>query len=79
MLSQLDVSNLCMLLDRDLNKIADGMGSKFGRFMYSILTFFAGYGLGFAYIWQMTLVMMATLPIMAICGALLAKVSEDRS
>lgn len=57
-----------------MNKIADGLGAKFGRLIYSLVAFFAGYGLGFFYQWKMTLVMLAALPVIAISGGLLAKV-----
>ena len=59
---------------RDLNKLADGIGSKFGRLIYSFSAFFAGYILGFCYLWKLALVMMAVLPIVALSGGVLAKV-----
>ena len=50
------------------------MGSKFGRLIYSFSAFIAGYALGFYYLWKMTLVMLAALPVVAISGGILAKV-----
>ncbi|XP_028410024.1 multidrug resistance protein 1-like [Dendronephthya gigantea] len=61
-------------LTEDLNKLADGIGSKFGRLIYSLSAFFAGYALGFYYLWKMTLVMLAALPIVAVSGGILAKI-----
>ena len=63
-----------LLFCRDLNKMADGMGSKFGRLIYSFVAFIAGYCLGFIYLWQMTFVMLAFLPVVAISAGLIAKV-----
>lgn len=57
-----------------MNKIADGLGSKFGRLIYSLVAFIAGYVLGFFFLWKMTLVMLAALPVIAISAGLLAKV-----
>lgn len=50
------------------------MGSKFGRLIYSLSSFTTGYILGFYYLWKMTLVMLAVLPVIALSAALLAKV-----
>ena len=59
---------------RDLNKLADGIGSKFGRLICSFSAFTAGYILGFCYLWKMTLVMLAVLPVIALSAGLLGKV-----
>ncbi|CAB3990056.1 multidrug resistance 1 isoform X2, partial [Paramuricea clavata] len=61
-------------LTEDLNKLADGIGSKFGRLIFSFSAFFAGYILGFCYLWKLALVMMAVLPIVALSGGVLAKI-----
>ena len=67
-------TNLCLVFCRDLNKMADGMGSKFGRLIYSFVAFISGYCLGFVYLWQMTFVMLAFLPVVAISAGIIAKV-----
>jgi ABC-type bacteriocin/lantibiotic exporter with double-glycine peptidase domain len=63
---------------RDLNQLADGIGSKFGRLIYSFSSFTAGYVLGLCYLWKMTLVMLAVLPVVAVSGGVVAKVTWKR-
>ena len=50
------------------------MGAKFGRLIYSLVAFVAGYALGFVYLWQMTFVMLALMPLVAISAGIIAKV-----
>ena len=61
---------------RDVNKVGDGIGSKFGRIIFSLAGFFAGYIIGFIYCWQLTLVMLAQLPLVFIVGGIMATVSS---
>ena len=58
----------------DLNKIADGIGHKFGLFQYGISGFICGYILAFIYGWKLTLVMLSLFPIMAATGGALGMV-----
>lgn len=62
-------------LTENLNKIADGIGGKFGRLVSCVITFIGGYVIGFMYCWQMTLVMLGVLPLMAICGVIMGLVT----
>lgn len=57
-----------------MNKVVDGLGSRFGRLIYSITAFVSGYFLGFFFLWKMTLVMLAALPLLALSVGLFAKV-----
>ena len=57
-----------------MNKVADGIGSKFGRMISSVVAFFAGYAIGFAYIWELTLVMLAMFPLLVFVGGIMAQV-----
>jgi ABC-type multidrug transport system fused ATPase/permease subunit len=59
----------------DLNKVADGIGHKFGLFQYGISGFLAGYILAFVYGWKLTLVMMSIFPLFAVTGGALGMVS----
>ena len=54
--------------------MADGIGAKFGRLIFSLVAFFAGYILGFFFLWKMTFVMLAFLPIVAVSAGVIAKV-----
>jgi ABC-type multidrug transport system fused ATPase/permease subunit len=59
----------------DLNKIADGIGHKFGLFQYGMAGFLASYILAFAYGWKLTLVMLSVFPLLAVAGGALGMVS----
>ena len=63
---------------RDLNKISDGIGSKFGRIISSLVSFVSGYVIGFIYVWQLTLVEIATFPLVVFVGGMFAKVGYSR-
>ena len=41
-----------------------------------MVSFLAGYVIGFSYVWQLTSVMLATLPLVAFAGSLMTKVME---
>lgn len=56
--------------------MGDGIGSKFGRILCSLVGFFAGYIIGFIYCWQLALVMLAQLPLLFVVGGLMATVSS---
>ena len=59
---------------RDLKKIVDGIGAKYGRLISSLCSFVAAYIIGFIYIWKMSLIMTGMLPLMMIVGGVMAKV-----
>jgi ATP-binding cassette subfamily B (MDR/TAP) protein 1 len=61
---------------RDINKIADGIGAKYGRIISSVVSFIVGYTIGFIYVWQLTLVMLSLFPLMVIVGAMMSKVGR---
>lgn len=60
---------------RNLNRLADGIGSKFGRIIYSFSSFITGYVLGFYYLWKLALVMLPILPPLAVSAGIMAKVN----
>lgn len=57
----------------------DGIGHKIGSFIQAVTMFFAGFAMGFAYGWKLTLVILAITPLLAISGAILGKVSVTKS
>jgi ABC-type multidrug transport system fused ATPase/permease subunit len=65
---------LIQSISRDINKIADGIGAKYGRMISSVVSFIVGYTIGFIYVWQLTLVMLSLFPLMVIVGAMMSKV-----
>ncbi|XP_028416784.1 multidrug resistance protein 1-like isoform X1 [Dendronephthya gigantea] len=62
-------------LTEDINKIADGIGAKYGRILSSIVSFIVSYAIGFVYVWQLTLVMFSLFPLMVIVGAMMSKLT----
>ncbi|KAK3736374.1 hypothetical protein QZH41_006151 [Actinostola sp. cb2023] len=58
----------------DINKVAEGIGGKAGMSIQFITTFFAGFGLGFGYSWNLTLVILSLVPLMIIAGGIIGKV-----
>ena len=59
----------------DLNKIADGIGHKFGLFQYGLSGFLSSYILAFVYGWKLTLVMLSAFPLLAVNGGAIGMVS----
>ena len=58
----------------DTKVIINGMNDKIGTgLIYNLGTFLFGYGFGFYRSWRLTLVMMGTLPLLAVTGILMAK------
>ncbi|XP_027363070.1 ABC transporter B family member 21-like [Abrus precatorius] len=52
--------------------IQDAMGEKVGKFLQLISTFFGGFVIAFVKGWLLTVVMLSTLPLLAISGAAMA-------
>jgi len=63
-------------LAADVDKIQDGIGEKLGMFFQFIAQFFAGFIIGFIYGWELTLVILAVSPLLAISGAFMAKLGS---
>ncbi|XP_046851815.1 ATP-dependent translocase ABCB1-like [Xenia sp. Carnegie-2017] len=70
-----DAGELNSRLVDDLNKIVDGMGEKFARFIQCLTTFIGAYIIGFIYGWQLTLVLLSMLPLMAFGGGIMGLLS----
>ena len=49
------------------------MGDKVGSFLQFMGMFFVGFGIGFAYGWKLTLVVLSIVPLLGAAGALFAK------
>ncbi|PON60814.1 ABC transporter [Trema orientale] len=52
--------------------IQDAMGEKVGKFLQLVSTFIGGFVVAFVKSWLLTLVMMATIPLMVMAGAAMA-------
>ena len=62
-------------LTDDVNKIRDGMSDKLGTVIQNISGLIAGFVLGFAKGWKLTLVILSISPALVIAAMLLTKVS----
>lgn len=55
------------------------MGEKVGQLVQSFFTVFGGFGVGFYYSWQVSLVLLAAAPVLAIVMAFLGKLLGNLS
>ncbi|KAM4706234.1 ATP-binding cassette sub-family B member 5-like [Rhinophrynus dorsalis] len=60
-------------LTDDINKINDGIGDKVGHFFQNVSTCIAGIVIGLAKGWQLTLVSLATTPLIALTTSISSK------
>lgn len=68
-----------IFLDRDLEKMKDGIGEKLSIITYLIMSFFASVIISFVYGWKLTLVMLSCAPLIIIATAVVAKVQSSLS
>lgn len=59
----------------DVQKIQDGIGDKLAVFICMMARTIAGIIIGFIFAWQLTLVILAVTPLMALSAGLLMKVN----
>ncbi|MFH4974962.1 hypothetical protein AB6A40_001671 [Gnathostoma spinigerum] len=71
--------NLTARLSDDLERMREGIGDKMSLLIQLTAAFVAGFGIGFVYSWQMTLVMMAFTPLTAATGAWMSRVTASRT
>ena len=62
---------------RDLNKLQDGLGEKIGMLVFCTSSFLASIINAFIHGWQLTLVMLASMPLLAIAMGILGKVQTS--
>lgn len=73
-LTQLKIWIYYYLTFSDLERVREGLGDKVS-FMFQFLSqFLAGFAIGFVKGWKLALVMMSLTPVLAMCGAFLARV-----
>ncbi|KAK2720057.1 hypothetical protein QYM36_004086, partial [Artemia franciscana] len=64
-------------ITEDLNKIQEGIGEKIGMFLFSLVGFLAGLVNAFIYGWELTLVILAPMPVLVIGLGFLGKVTSN--
>ncbi|XP_077979292.1 ATP-dependent translocase ABCB1-like [Glandiceps talaboti] len=60
-------------LSDDITKIKSGIGDKLGTFVQYFTAFLGGFVVGFIYGWELTLVILAVSPLLAVCAFLMTK------
>lgn len=65
--------SLTTRLASDTNMIQDGISEKFGLFVQCLAQFITGFVIAFVKGWNLAVVILATLPLMGICGGLMGK------
>ncbi|PIO70844.1 ABC transporter, ATP-binding protein [Teladorsagia circumcincta] len=71
--------NLTARLTDDLERVREGLGDKLSLFIQMVSAFVAGFGVGFAYSWSMTLVMMAVAPFIVFSASWMSKIVATRT
>lgn len=61
------------LPSRDLNKLQEGIGEKIGMFVYFIAISISSMIVAFIYGWELSLVILSVMPLLAIAGGVMAK------
>ena len=64
-------SNLILFIFRDLNKLQEGIGEKIGMFIFFMTIFLASIINAFIHGWELTLVILAAMPVSSIMWAFL--------
>ncbi|WKX91972.1 hypothetical protein Q1695_010199 [Nippostrongylus brasiliensis] len=71
--------NLTARLTDDLERVREGLGDKLSLFVQMMSAFFAGFGVGFAYSWSMTLVMMIVAPFVVYSANWMSRIIATRT
>ncbi|XP_028411671.1 multidrug resistance protein 1B-like [Dendronephthya gigantea] len=69
------VGDLNTRFTEEMKRISDGMGTKLSRIVSSVVCFVAGYTIGFIFSWDLTLILLATFPLLVLCGIFMTKMT----
>ena len=58
------------MLTTETASIEAGIGIKFGFVMQQLFTFLFGIGIAFYYTWELTLILIATMPVLICIGVI---------
>ncbi|KXS13200.1 multidrug resistance protein 1 [Gonapodya prolifera JEL478] len=64
-------------MSADTTEVQDGIGSKISQTLQNMTTFIAGMVLGFTQGWKLSLVIIATLPVIAFCSYIVSWVMQQ--
>jgi ATP-binding cassette subfamily B (MDR/TAP) protein 1 len=68
------VNDFASTMAEDLNKIQDGLGEKIGMFWRFFITFLVAFVIAFVNNWELSLVLCAVVPAIAILGGVFGKI-----
>ncbi|XP_010267196.2 PREDICTED: ABC transporter B family member 1-like [Nelumbo nucifera] len=78
--TQVRTSDVVFAINTDAVLVQDAISEKLGNFLHYLATFVSGFVVGFTAVWQLALVTLAIVPIIALIGAIhtttLAKLSS---
>ncbi|KAF2310356.1 hypothetical protein GH714_007963 [Hevea brasiliensis] len=69
---EIDTGEIVGRMSGDTVLIQDAMGEKVGKFLQLILTFISGFVIAFVKGWKLTIVMLSSIPLLVLSGALMA-------
>ncbi|XP_075169480.1 multi drug resistance 49 [Haematobia irritans] len=70
-------TNFASQMSEDLNKMKEGINEKISIFVYLIMTFVVAIVASFIYGWELTLVVVASCPLIIVSTALVAKIQSS--
>lgn len=65
-------SDFASRMTEDLNKLQEGIGEKIGIFLYFMFVFLSSVVTAFVHGWELTLVMLVSMPVLMIAGGMFA-------
>ncbi|KAJ1981867.1 hypothetical protein H4R33_005147 [Dimargaris cristalligena] len=71
--------DLTSRISGDVNVLQEGIGSKLSVVFQDTCCFIAGFAIAFAKGWRLALVLLSALPLIALCGAIMAKLVASKS
>uniref|UniRef100_A0A5B6YJM2 Putative ABC transporter B family member 1 n=1 Tax=Davidia involucrata TaxID=16924 RepID=A0A5B6YJM2_DAVIN len=78
--TEVRTSDVVFAINTDAVMVQDAISEKFGNFIHYMATFVSGFVIGFTAVWQLALVTLAVVPLIAVIGAIhtttLAKLSS---
>eukprot|EP01083_Nonionella_stella_P067673 179147_1 len=72
-------STIATALSNDISRFEGAIGEKITTAVQQITTFFTGLVIGFVYGWQLALVILACVPLLAVVGAVMAFIVQNIS
>ena len=72
-------TNFATKMTEDLNKLQEGIGEKIGMLCFLVSTFVLSILKAFLHGWQLTLLLLSMIPMMAVCTFFLSRIQVSQS